>query len=185
MMQDPFWRKMIWGPDPNDPSPNNQSFYVCSRPTELGNSTDKCACHVDIYGSFSGEIYVGWRGGIADPKNSGLPTDPKWNCRRLKNKLTDPIRAGMVIIQKPSTFQWGPNAGQSCKGATPASKLACIQAKKAPKSPGAVDPPNAGPINNCQTDVFDAIEGCCLTGFIPLALTPGPPARRGFMPSLD
>jgi len=63
-----------------------------------------------------------------------------------------------------SGSSWGPKAGKSCKGATSADILACLQSKPRPT----FDP---GPANNCQTDVVYAASGCCLcTSFQPASI---------------
>lgn len=152
------------GLDTAPSKPKAEEFYVCRRLVEIGGIAEKCGCqHTAIYGDQSGEVYDGWFGPVK-PKNDGLPKGKHWKC--IKLFMIDFIVVGFTTV--PKLIDWGPKAGKSCTDATSADVLACLQAK--PKPPG-----KPGILKNCQTDVRDAMEGCCLAGFTPLTITPPNP----------
>jgi RHS repeat-associated protein len=145
-----------------DPS-GREKFYVCSRPTEAGPLVGKCS-HTQIWGDESGLIYDGWYGPVRPfPGRRGLPTGPNWKCVELKPSWY--WYEGSFFFRKrhDKTLRWGP-AGKPCSSATSADIIACLRGK--PGCSG--DPPLFPPIPNCQTDVSDAMSGCCLTGYQPL-----------------
>lgn len=150
-----------------------EKFYVCRRLVEVQGVARACGCqHTDIYGSQSGKVYQGF-GGPITPGGQGLPQGAGWQCNELTRANFDFVERPLGRVDLvPKKFRWGPNAGKSCKNATSADILACLQAK--PKPPG-----KPGLITNCQTDVFWAAEGCCLRGGTPLTILPVRPLPPG------
>ena len=155
-----------------------ENFYVCGQVVGAGAGIKRCCArtcgcnHYDIYGDESGNVYQGWDGGVTGSKEK-VPTGPGWKCYPLKRATTtvipipSPVPVFPIVEQKK--ISWGPAKGKSCKEATAADVLACLQGK--PKRTG--DP---GMAENCQTDSYDAAEGCCLTGFRPATIIPLPPS---------
>lgn len=141
----------------------DQDFYVCRRLVDVEGIARKCGCqHTDIYGSVSGELYQGWYGPIPPGKIPIPLQDPKWKCVLLSFSDTMILPYGNLW---PRTFQWGTKAGQPCEGATGSDIVNCLQAK--PKRIG--DP---GILENCQTDVQFAVQGCCLSGWVGVSALP-------------
>lgn len=124
-----------------------------------------------IYGDESGLIYEGWGGGRAPVKGGGkVPSGPGWKCYPLKPATTvipiiSPVPVPPIVREKK--ISWGPANGKSCKDATAADILACLRGKPRPTG-------EPGIVQNCQTDCFEAAEGCCLTGFMPATILPPP-----------
>jgi RHS repeat-associated protein len=144
-----------------------EKFYVCSRPVDLEGIAGKCD-HTDIFSDEDGRIYQGAYGPCPPEEQKGLPKGAKWSCIQLPISDTKLVPNSLGGIREiPKTFEWGPNAGKSCKGATATDVKACIKAK--PKYRG-----TPGIISNCQTDVWEAADGCCLAAgaFNPATLLP-------------
>ncbi len=151
-----------------DPS-GLEDFYVCEQRVQQPGSARFCGCqHTDIFGSQSGPIYNGYGGPQSPLTNTGIPRGPGWKCTKLHITTVDRYLTTISIVTRPKTFRWGPRAGKSCVGATSADIFACLQSKPKPAGPAGTP----GVITNCQTDVYEAAEGCCLTGFSPLSLLP-------------
>ena len=153
----------------SDSRASREGFYVCKRLVDVDGIARKCGCqHTIIYGDKSGPIYDGWWGPDT-PDNKGLPKGEKWKCKKLTPREPIPRPFPYNIFWDPiwPEFQWGPKAGQSCEGASSADIIACLAAKPAPGG-------QSGAVANCQTDVYQAAQGCCLTGFVPLSFPPRP-----------
>jgi RHS repeat-associated protein len=157
-----------------------ENFYVCGQIVGAGAGTERCCArtcgcnHYDIYGDESGLVVEGWGGGQPPVKGGGkVPSGPGWKCYPLKRATTAvipiPSPAPIPPIVEGKKISWGPAKGKSCEDATAADILACLRGK--PKRTG--DP---GIVENCQTDCFDAAEGCCMTGFRPATIIPTLPS---------
>lgn len=162
-----------------DPS-GLESFYVCSRDPLGGGAPEAtartCGCsHTDIYGDQSGQIRVGFGGGVGGGGGGGLPQGPGWNCRKLSKKEYDTYYIGQFPHLREKFMKYGPGAGKSCKNVTSSEIAGCLAA--VPKPPGQPGWPQAL-VTNCQTDVYNAAEQCCLAGPPPLTLLPPGPRPR-------
>jgi hypothetical protein len=92
---------------------DNQDFYVCYRNTRTCILGDACAMHTDIFGSFSGLVYEGKGPPKKPAAPSGLPSYG-YKCLKLPK-----VSTGVTL--------WGPLI--SCKNATAADILKCLQSK--------------------------------------------------------
>jgi hypothetical protein len=174
---DPSGLQPEGGPAKPPPAKPPETFYICSRNTELGNAIDKCGCqHTDIYGDKSGPVYIGFGGGVARLDQGGLPKGSGWTRTPLSpiSSISQESPLGLGRFEDiPLTMKSGPGAGKSCKDATQADILACLQAT--PKPPG-----NSGLISNCQTNVLGTAQDCCLgSNFKPVTIIPARPFPRG------
>jgi len=145
------------------------TFYICWRDVRCEGSPCQrlaafCKCdHVAIYSKQLGLI----RGGFGDVRPPGLPkkrvpTGPEWTCKELSFAdrpggwidkclgLTDSLA---------DELHWGKEKGEKCTKATDAGIADCLRSKKKPpqKTPSM--------FSNCQTDLENALEGCCLRGY--------------------
>ena len=153
-----------------------ENFYVCGRVVGAGPGLGRCTAHkcgwlhTAIYGDESGLVYEGWYGG-SNPKER-LPVGPGVKCYPLRRATLTIIAISpgpypIPPIEKQIT--WGAAKGKLCRDATDSEILACLLAK-----PGKPRDQAPGAVSNCQTDCFDAAEGCCLTGFRPATVVPLP-----------
>jgi len=154
-------------------------FYICWR-----QARDKCGeklnlSHTDIYSEQCGEIRVGFGGEqvLKNPRKAPI-NEPGWECQKLRREnyadtyhdCEIPTLIILTLLGQVDTadryVHYGIGAKKKCKDATDADIIDCL--KKAPvpgdRSRG------SGPVNNCQIDVQNAQDSCCLSGFTGLGL---------------
>jgi hypothetical protein len=86
-----------------------------------------------------------------------------WRCNELKpQKYYFDINARFYPFTR--RMRWGPSAGKNCENVNALDILACLRSK-----PPFTGDPETPEFSNCQTDVRDAAQGCCLEP--PPALT--------------
>ena len=75
-------------------------------------------------------------------------------CNQTLYPILSPVPVPSVFpVVVENEIRWGPAEGKLCKDATDADILACLREK--PKKRG-----NPGIVENCQSDCFEAAEGC-------------------------
>jgi RHS repeat-associated protein len=146
----------------------SNDVYVCFREIRaetLGEHVARaCDCpHTDIYSEHDGEIRHGGLGGI--PKGMGGTFPPAgYTCRKMERYVPPTfgeqfrdLVLGRIDFNS-DVLEHGIGKGKSCAAATDREIVDCIRSFPKPLT-------TPGLLANCQTDVQNALEACCLTGF--------------------
>ncbi|NQU22746.1 MAG: hypothetical protein HQ567_15825 [Candidatus Nealsonbacteria bacterium] len=111
--------------------------------------------HLDVWSTEHGMIREGMYGPPGDHVDETDPRQPGEDDTALTRSYSSSRK-----------LRWGKTCGKSCSQTTADDIADCLRSKPVPTNYGNNEPMEFGdPVNNCTTDVADAIAGCCLDGY--------------------